>query len=100
MAEARLVTTLLADQFKLSSKHCPQSPEKEEEMSRVPYASTVGLLMYAIVCTRPYLTNAVSTISQFMSRKATLRSSEVDDTISARNCETRLGVSKNENGKV
>jgi len=36
-------------------------------MSRVPYASAVGLLMYAIVCTRPDLDYAVSTVSQFMS---------------------------------
>jgi len=38
--------------FKLSSKQCPQSPEEEEEMSQVPYASAVGSLMYIIVCTR------------------------------------------------
>ena len=39
MAEVRPVITLLADHFKLSSKQCPQSPEEEEEMSRVPYTS-------------------------------------------------------------
>jgi len=66
MAEARRVTTPLTCHFKLSSKQCPQSPE-EEEISRVPYASAVGLLMYAIVCTRPDLAYAVSTVSRFMS---------------------------------
>ena len=55
MVEERPVTTPLAGHFKLFSKQCPQSPE-EEEMSRVPYASMVGSLMYAIVCTRPDLT--------------------------------------------
>jgi len=35
-------------------------------MSRVPYASAVGSLMYAMVCTGPDLADAVSTISQFM----------------------------------
>jgi len=64
MAEERPVTTPLAGHFKLSSKQCPQSPE---EMSRVPYASVVGSLMYAMVCTRPDLTYAVSTVSRFMS---------------------------------
>jgi len=66
MAEIRPVTTLLAGHFKLSSRQYPKSP-KEEEMSRVPYASAVGLLMYAIVYTRPDLDYAVSTVSQFMS---------------------------------
>jgi len=36
-------------------------------MSRVLYASVTGSLMYAIICTRPNLTYAVSTLSQFMS---------------------------------
>jgi len=36
-------------------------------MSRLPYASAVGSLMYVIGCTRPDLAYAVSTVSQFMS---------------------------------
>jgi len=36
-------------------------------MSRVPYASAVGSLIYAMVCTRPNLAYAVSTVSRFMS---------------------------------
>ena len=67
MAEVRPVTTSLAGHFKLSSKQCPQSPEEEEEMSRVSYTSAVGSLMYTIVCTRPDLAYAVSTVSQFIS---------------------------------
>ena len=67
MADARPVTTPLAGHFKLSSKQCPQSPVIEEEMSRVPYASAVGLLMYAMVCTRFDLVYAVSAVSRFIS---------------------------------
>jgi len=67
MVEARLVTTSLACHFKLSSKRCPQSPEEDEEMSRVLYASAVESLIYAMVCTRPDLAYAVSTVSWFMS---------------------------------
>lgn len=40
--------------------------EEEEYMSRVPYASAVGSLMYATVCTRPDLAFAVSVISRYM----------------------------------
>src|SRR3954462_11501850 len=67
MTEARPVTTLLAGHFRLSSEQCPQSPGEEDEMSRVPYASAVGSLMYAMVCTRPDLAFAVSSVSRFMS---------------------------------
>ena len=36
-------------------------------MSRVPYASAVGSLMYAMVCTRPDIAHAVGVLSRFMS---------------------------------
>ena len=37
-------------------------------MSKVPYASTIGRLMYAMVCTRPDNAHAVGVMSRFMSR--------------------------------
>jgi len=36
-------------------------------MSRVSYASAMGLLMYVIVCTRLDLAYAVNTVNRFMS---------------------------------
>ena len=35
-------------------------------MTHVPYASAVGSLMYAIVCTRPDLSQAISMVSRYM----------------------------------
>ena len=35
-------------------------------MSRVPYASAVGSIMYAMVCTRPDISHAVSVVSRYM----------------------------------
>jgi hypothetical protein len=35
-------------------------------MSRVPYSSAVGSLMYAMVCSRPDLAHALSVVSRFM----------------------------------
>ena len=36
-------------------------------MSRVPYASAVGSLMYAMLCTRPDIFYAVGIVSRFQS---------------------------------
>eukprot|EP00253_Pinus_taeda_P034716 PITA_34716 len=47
---------------------CPKTQEEEEDMSRVPYASAVGTLMYAMVCTRPDIAHAVEVLSRFMSK--------------------------------
>eukprot|EP00253_Pinus_taeda_P014285 PITA_14285 len=49
---------------RLSAEQCPKTQEEEEEMSRVPYASAVGSLMYAMVCTRPDIAHAVGVLSR------------------------------------
>ena len=35
-------------------------------MSRVPYANSVGCLMYAMVCTRPDISHAAGVVSKYM----------------------------------
>lgn len=35
-------------------------------MSKVPYASAVGSLMYAMICTRPDIAFAVGALARFM----------------------------------
>ena len=47
------VCTHLAPHFKLNSSLCHASQEEHDYMARVPYASVVGSLMYAMVYTRP-----------------------------------------------
>ena len=37
-------------------------------MSKVPYASAIGSLMYDMVCTRPNIAHIVEVVSRFMSR--------------------------------
>nr|CAN77253.1 hypothetical protein VITISV_020397 [Vitis vinifera] len=44
----------------LSTNQCPKTDDEVKDMSKVPYASVVGCLMYAMVCTRPELVHAVS----------------------------------------
>jgi ATP-binding cassette subfamily B (MDR/TAP) protein 1 len=51
MNKAREVNYPLAAHFKLSKKQFPYTEKIEKEMHNVPYASAVGSLMYAMVCT-------------------------------------------------
>jgi hypothetical protein len=63
---AKSVSTPLANYFHLSTSQCPKTIEETEDMSKVPYASAVGCLMYAMVCIRPDLAHAVSVVSKYM----------------------------------
>ncbi|KAG8501650.1 hypothetical protein CXB51_004779 [Gossypium anomalum] len=56
----------LAAHFRLSSALSPQSDDEIEYMSHVPYSNAVGSLMYAMVCSRPDLSYAVSAVSRYM----------------------------------
>jgi hypothetical protein len=66
MKNAKPVSTPLVNHFRLSTSQCPQIVEEIEDMSKVPYASAVRCLMYAMVCTRPDLAHAVSMVSKYM----------------------------------
>jgi len=49
MHDAKLVSTPIASHFKLSAIQCASIDEDTEYMSRVPYSSVVGALMYAMI---------------------------------------------------
>jgi len=49
----------------LSKTHCPTTPKNTERMSKIPYASAVGSIMYAMMCTRPDVSYALSMTSRF-----------------------------------
>ncbi|KAI4299912.1 hypothetical protein L6164_033332 [Bauhinia variegata] len=67
MGNAKPVGTPLAGHFKLSKKQCLTGKIGREEMEKVPYASVVGSLMYAMVCTRPDIAHAVGVVSRYLS---------------------------------
>ena len=52
---------------KLVLKQCPRTPMEREEMQNYPYASLVGSLMYAQVCTRPDISHVVGVLGRFQS---------------------------------
>jgi hypothetical protein len=51
----------------LSKKQCPKTPAELEKMSKIPYASAIGSIMYAMVCTRPDVAFALSMGSRYES---------------------------------
>ena len=65
-SKTKPVSTPLASHFKLSSLLSPCTDEEREYMAHIPYASLVGSLMYAMVCTRPNISQAVSMVSRYM----------------------------------
>ncbi|GAA0175884.1 hypothetical protein LIER_28978 [Lithospermum erythrorhizon] len=67
MESAKSVRCPLGAQFKLSSKQCPVKSEVIEYMKKVPYASAVGSIMYAMTCTRLDLGYAIVVLSRFLS---------------------------------
>eukprot|EP00253_Pinus_taeda_P009884 PITA_09884 len=68
MQDSKPVKVRIPVGVRLSTEQCPRTQEEEEDMSRVPYASAVGSLMYAMVCTRPDIAHAVGVLSRFMSK--------------------------------
>jgi hypothetical protein len=50
----------------LSKRDAPSNASEASHMHKVPYREAIGSLMYASVATRPDITFAVSTLSQFL----------------------------------
>jgi len=66
MNNAKLVSTPLANHFKLTKEMCPKTQEEIKYMSRVPYSLAIGSLMYVMVCTRPDIAHPVGVVSRYM----------------------------------
>ncbi|KAK8547473.1 hypothetical protein V6N12_031610 [Hibiscus sabdariffa] len=49
----------------LSKEMCPSTSQERERMSQIPYASTIESIMYAMICTRPDLSYALSMTSRY-----------------------------------
>ena len=51
----------------LCKSQCPSTPNEQEKMSVIPYASAIGSIMYAMLCTRPDVAYALSVASRYQS---------------------------------
>ena len=52
---------------KLSQTKCPTTAEDREKMKAIPYASTIGSIMYVMFCTRPDVCLAISLAGRYQS---------------------------------
>ena len=68
MDQAKQVATPIGAHFKLKSGTEKELKDQAEYMSKIPYQSAVGSVMYAMVGTRLDLAYAVGLISRFMSK--------------------------------
>ena len=67
MENAKAANTPLPSHLKLTKEICPKTQEEGDKMSRVPYYSTAGSLMYVMVCPRLDIAHAVGVVSRYMS---------------------------------
>ena len=51
----------------LSKTQCPMTQDERDRMSKIPYASAIGSIMYAILCTRSDVSYALSTTNRYQS---------------------------------
>jgi len=67
LTDVKPVTIPLGGHFKLSKAQDPTTEDEKALLLEVSYASVVGSLMYAMVCTRLDIAQAVRVLSRFMS---------------------------------
>ncbi|KAA0065456.1 gag/pol protein [Cucumis melo var. makuwa] len=53
--------------YNTNQEQCPKTPQEVEDMRKIPYASVVGSLMYAMLCTRPDICFLVGMVSRYQS---------------------------------
>ena len=63
MHDCRSMDTFVERNWSLSLDMCPKSPK--EKMSKIPYSSSIGSLIYAMMCTRPEICYVVGLASRF-----------------------------------
>jgi hypothetical protein len=67
MEEAKKGFLPMSHGIYLSMTQCPSTTDERERMSRIPYASAIGSIMYAMICTRADISYAHSITSRYQS---------------------------------
>ncbi|KAK8988379.1 hypothetical protein V6N11_061137 [Hibiscus sabdariffa] len=50
----------------LLKEMCPSTPQERERMIQIPYGSSIGSIMYDMICTRPDMSYALSMTSRYL----------------------------------
>ena len=66
MSDAKPFSLTLTTNLKLSGKQSLKTKADKVDMRKIPYASALKSLMYAMVCTRPDIGCIVGVVSRFM----------------------------------
>ncbi|WVZ97678.1 hypothetical protein U9M48_043192 [Paspalum notatum var. saurae] len=62
----------------LSKTQCPSTTDEQKRMSEISYASAIGSIMYAMICTHPDVSFALSVMSRYQSCPGEVFGSEED----------------------
>jgi len=66
MWDAKPISAPLAIHFKIPKEMCPKTQEEIDYMSKDPYSSAIGSVMYAMVHTRPNNEHETRVVSKYM----------------------------------
>lgn len=64
MKDAKPIDVLLGSHFRL--RKVDLSEKEVKEIEKIPYATTIGSLMYAMMCTRLDITRVVGSMNKFL----------------------------------
>ena len=65
MQEAKRGYVPMSHGITISKENCPKSSDEKDRKNKVPYASAIGSIMYAMICTRPDVSYALSMTSRY-----------------------------------
>jgi hypothetical protein len=65
MQDSKKCSLPVSHGISLSKKQCPMDPDGQERIRAIPYASAIGSIMYAMICTRPDVSYALSATSRY-----------------------------------
>ena len=65
MSEAKKGFLPFSHGIRPSKTQSPMTFDEQNRMSRIPYASAIGSIMYAMLCTRPDVAYAISVTSRY-----------------------------------
>jgi hypothetical protein len=67
MEDSRKGFLPMSHDISLSKKQCPSTPDEQERMRVISYASAIGSIMYAMLCTCSYVSYALCAMSRYQS---------------------------------